>query len=340
MGKGELKSGMGHCLLILGMHRSGTSALTGALHKLGLQLGNELLEPLDGVNPKGFWEHAKATALNEGILNELGSYWADVSELPKNPWKDSEQQAFKDALLALIRSEFTQGLYWGFKDPRLCRLLPLWQTVLQEHRITSSVLIILRNPMEVARSLFVRDGIGQTHALLLWARYVLDSEKHSRGIERMVVTYDELLGDWRGTMHRIKDVLRIPLEIEMNRTAVDEFLDSDLRHHNAPALPQDEAGKLAINIYKDITSGIFGNMKEYEIQLNELVRTHHPWIEEINHLNQQLRLSTTQNSCLQENAELLKAEISRLKSTYSWRVTRPLRWLWGVYSKKQQEAIR
>src|SRR2546430_7862103 len=67
--------------LVMGMHRSGTSAVTRVLNLLGLRLPRDLLSPAKS-NELGFWEGREVVALNDNILLGLNRDWADPKPLP------------------------------------------------------------------------------------------------------------------------------------------------------------------------------------------------------------------------------------------------------------------
>src|SRR6185312_12242151 len=75
-------------ILVLGMHRSGTSAVTRVLNLLGADLGSRLVAPA-ADNPAGFWEHADAVKINDDLLQALGRTWYDMRDMPAN-WLESD----------------------------------------------------------------------------------------------------------------------------------------------------------------------------------------------------------------------------------------------------------
>ena len=154
-------------ILVLGMHRSGTSALTGMLHHLGVALGGNLM-PASPDNPRGYWEHADIVAAHEQILAGLGSDWDDIRALPEG-FEHSETAAEgRRKLAAILGRDFDGAALWGLKDPRLCRLMPLWSMLLDAERIAPRYILAVRHPLDVAASLDARDGISPARALLLW----------------------------------------------------------------------------------------------------------------------------------------------------------------------------
>lgn len=136
---------------ILGMHRSGTSALGGTLNLLGLEFGSDLMRADEG-NPKGYFENNFIYKLNEKILKESGSTWDDyrfdVSMIDK-----SKKELYKKEAKEIIESEFRYATNFAIKDPRICLLFPFWEEVCCELDIEVKVIIPYRNPVEVAASL-------------------------------------------------------------------------------------------------------------------------------------------------------------------------------------------
>ena len=111
-------------LLVLGMHRSGTSAFTRVLNLHGVALGENLM-PAGPDNPSGFWEHADVVAVHERLLAALERTWDDPRPLPDNWLASAAAQTAFDALVAIVQRDFAGVSLWAVKDPRLCRLLPL-----------------------------------------------------------------------------------------------------------------------------------------------------------------------------------------------------------------------
>ncbi|GHD53637.1 hypothetical protein GCM10017083_30220 [Thalassobaculum fulvum] len=225
---------IGHptAVLVLGMHRSGTSALTRVLNVLGVELGDDLLPPAAGNNETGFWEHQGIVDLHGDLLDGLGSSWDDPRALPAG-WADSEAAGrFREAAATRLRGDFEGQPLWGIKDPRMCRFVPLWRTLSDDLGATPAWVVMLRHPMEIVRSLHQRDGMSSGRAYLLWLRHALEAERATRGQPRAFVDYTGLMSDWRATMRRLADQLGLPLKLDdaTAQEAIDGFLKPQLRH--------------------------------------------------------------------------------------------------------------
>ncbi len=184
-------------VLFLGMHRSGTSAAAGVFSRLGVDLGSDLMDAADD-NPKGFYEHRGIVALHDEVLAVLDSRWDDPRPLPAGWERDPRLIPLRRRLRTILADEFSGKPLWGFKDPRLCRLLPLWLPLLHELRVTPRFVLVVRSPVDASHSLRRRDGILQERSSMLWLSYIVSAEQNTRTLPRTTLFYDDLLHDWRG----------------------------------------------------------------------------------------------------------------------------------------------
>jgi len=236
-------------LVVAGMHRSGTSALTRTLSLLGLELPNEIMPPA-ADNPKGFWESSAITQLNDEILTQLDSSWDDILIFLVRRNGLSLGRSATERIETVVRSEFGDSDNIVLKDPRVGLLLTPWITALQEVGYKSRVVLSVRNPLEVAASLKARNGFSIGRSLLLWLTYFLLSEKDSRDEQRAFVHYPSLIEDWRGSMARLERCLdmRFPRWTSSVELQIDSFL-SPLDRHQVIA-PH------VINIRRDVTDWV------------------------------------------------------------------------------------
>lgn len=229
-------------IVVVGMHRSGTSALTRMLSLLGASLPRNLYVEELG-NETGHWEPEAAIRLNDQILDLAGSPVNDVHG-PSPAWLETPAAtAFVDTLKDMIVAEYGDAPLFVLKDPRIALLFPLWQAALAKLNIRCVAAIISRNPAEVALSLAKRQGQAgdrQSWPLerggLVWLRYNLAAEEHTRTIDRAFCDYAQLLDDWRSVAARLSDDLDIPWPISIAdaTSEIDSFLSQELRHHREP----------------------------------------------------------------------------------------------------------
>ncbi|HEX5353915.1 MAG TPA: glycosyltransferase [Rhodanobacteraceae bacterium] len=219
-------------ILVLGMHRSGTSAVTRCLNLLGAEVGNKLLPPAED-NRSGFWEHADVVAIHEELLKDLDRVWHDARVLPEGWLLSAAARKARDKLAELISTDFDGSTLWAVKDPRLSRFVPLWREVLLESGLDAVALLVVRHPAEVARSLNIREGLRFETTYLNWLEHFVEAETATRGMPRSLVTYDGVLSDWRDAFAKVGRALSVkwPVPIEDAHHAVDAFLDRTKRHH-------------------------------------------------------------------------------------------------------------
>jgi len=232
-----------HIILVAGMHRSGTSALTRVLNLCGAALPPGKLLPANDENPDGFWESEPLVHLHDDVLAAWGLQWNSTRALPP-AWIDSDiAQTFQERIYDFIAPTLAEHHLLVVKDPRLCLLMPLWRRLASAHGIALSVVLPLRNPLEVAASLAQRDGMAQAPALLLWLRHVLQAEHDTRGMDRCFILYEVLLQDGPGVARTIAATL--PVRFEGHEDAIAAFVKPDRQHHHAGAADLGEVAAAA-----------------------------------------------------------------------------------------------
>jgi hypothetical protein len=229
-----MKSGARIALLVLGAHRSGTSALTRTLSLLGADLPRNLLAPRED-NPTGYWESADWVDLHDELLASLNLTWDSPLPLPMDALAPKALAPFCTRLVELLHRDLGTSALFVAKDPRICRLLPLWHLALPKVGFEARHILIVRHPMDVAASLALRNDMPEVTALLLWTRHMIEAEHASRFEPRVFVSYDALLKDWRATVDRIAAALNIhwPIAPREAQAEIESFLKQDLRHHAA-----------------------------------------------------------------------------------------------------------
>jgi GT2 family glycosyltransferase/glycosyltransferase involved in cell wall biosynthesis len=222
-------------ILVLGMHRSGTSSLSGTLVKLGVSPPKTLMQGKHD-NPKGHWESEVLAAFHDELLASAGSRWDDWRPF-RADWFDTPlAEAFKVRAKELLKEEFGRSPVFVLKDPRICRFARFWLEVFEEEGIEPKIVLPLRSPLEVAQSHRTRDGFPIQKGLLLWLRHVVDAEATSRDLPRGVFEWTALLKDWRAVALRLETSLetRWPAMTDFSALEVDRFLARDLKHESVP----------------------------------------------------------------------------------------------------------
>ncbi|WP_417481977.1 glycosyltransferase [Maricaulis sp.] len=218
-------------VLVAGMHRSGTSALTGVLNSRGMVIADDLMSS-SSDNEKGFFESTTLADIHDKFFTSIGHGYDNARSLPADAFDQRPGEHLRARIVNHIKSFENQEVIL-IKDPRISRLLPVWKDAAASLNATLKLVIAVRNPLEVAASLDRRNRFSYERSLLLWLRYMVSAERESRDLNRVVVSYPRLLGDWRVQTDRISQSLGLafpPASKQVGAT-VDEFLAPELRHH-------------------------------------------------------------------------------------------------------------
>jgi len=182
-------------------------------------------------NPRGYWEHRELTEISDAILSRHDGSW-DVPPLLPPGWSQSSRLIdLSRRAQQLIRDQFGGLPLWGWKDPRCCLTLPFWQHLLPNIRYV----ICLRNPVDVARSLEHREGFSPEKSSALWLKYASSALGFTEGKPRLIVFYEDLMGDCLRELWRLGDFLGRTEQANQAKVqeAVQQFLEGGLHHFHA-----------------------------------------------------------------------------------------------------------
>jgi len=216
-------------VVVLGMHRSGTSVITRALKVMGIELGTKLMPPHDD-NKKGYWEDLELVDLNEEILSFLNYTWDSLSEISDQDIDKVITQGFDRKAIDWLNRRMDNYPLFGCKDPRMAKLLPFWKKVFNQCNVDVCYVLAVRNPLSVAESLKKRDGFDLEKSYLMWIGHVLTSLKHSINNSHVLIDYDMLLNEPEYEILRMSQSLDLTVEPLNLKYFTDDFLDSNLCH--------------------------------------------------------------------------------------------------------------
>jgi hypothetical protein len=224
-------------ILLLGMHRSGTSVLTRTLALCGADLPKSC-RSVTNFNRDTHWEPEPIVRMHdEELLEPDGRRWRDIDWFSKASLESERRDALKRRLVSAFREEFHACTLPVVKDPRLCRLVPLWLPIIRDLGAAPYAVIPVRSPLEVAASLQARDRLSTRVGLGLWLRHFLEAERETRAIPRCLVSYEQLLADWRSVVERAGNALGLALRPRSREAEqeLDRLVSPAVRRSRIPA---------------------------------------------------------------------------------------------------------
>ncbi|HTL97217.1 MAG TPA: hypothetical protein VL181_00300 [Holophagaceae bacterium] len=309
-------------LLVITSSRSGSSSLAGVMSMLGAALPATLLGAGPG-NQRGHFEPQLLLEINDEVLAVHGATYWDPVMVPAAWFGSEEAEGFIQRIAATITEEYRNADLPVIKDPRLCRVAPLYVEALRRLGYEPMAVLPLRHPGESAGSLSHRDGTPSETAELLQVKELLGADRFSRGLRRVWTRYDDLLQDWRGTMERVASGLGFtwPVPLDQAAAEVEGFLAPGLRRFDAAA-SHAGAGSLAIRIWEALQAGVAGDEASARAELDavravtdELDRLSGPW-------QTSLLLRAAASS---EEAAAHGRHLKRIRRSVYWKLTGPLR---------------
>ena len=301
---------MKKCIVVLGMHRSGTSLMTGLLNIFGVYLGGNFYVHQDS-NEKGHFEHNGIWNIDEDILGELGSFSEGYDEFPKNWHKTKNILIYKDKIKKIIIRDFDKLDLFALKDSRISVLLPLYLDIFKELKIEPLFIIMKRKEIEIAKSLKIRNNLSFSHSIKLFKRYYDSVEKYTKGCKKVYVEFDELVQDPKGIVEDISKNFDVKLRnFKDVKKEVSNFLDPKLKHHNLD--------------YKDYLLELGEELERRKIEIRNLIQR---LLEKDSDIEGLKSISEYKEEEIKSKDEEIKSkdeELFNIKTSLTWKLNKKI----------------
>jgi len=342
----------GPWVVVLGCHRSGTSAVAGALASLGLHGVDPSDRTDDPASNPEHWESRSIALMDEDLLVSLGGSW-DAPPAPDADWRDLETGADTRDPASMMAAAYPAPGPLVWKDPRACLLIPFWRALLPG---PLTAVFVWRDPVEVARSLHARDGIPLEDGLALWEWYNRTIAAGLHGIDTFVLDYATALERPEATIAGLVDWMRglgrfAAWSETWDVTRAVASIHSDLHHQSSRIRTEEDEG---LPSQSQITDWLRSSEGGHVPFVTSPPPPSSPWVEAIirarrerSHLLRTLDQAQRDAAAHQQVIQRLEEEVrrahetiegaqlhtERLKASTSWKVTAPLRSVLGKLGK-------
>jgi hypothetical protein len=321
----------GPWVLVVGMHRSGTSAVAGALGAVGLNL----VHPDDRMDwPESNPEHWESLALglhNEDLLARLDGAWDAPPEIYPG-WEHSPAIAGAADPWPLLAAAYPEPGPKVYKDPRLCLLLPYWRSILPA---PMAAVLVWRSPMAVALSLKKRDSLPLADGVALWERYNRRAVGGLSGVDTYVLDYESVVAEGERSIAALSAWLGSLEQFEgdagsWDTSAASEAIVGGLHHH--PGGSSSEGDAIVLSEQRRLVDYLAEAAGGHRPFVPGPLPPESGWTTSLLRLRQELsgprrELDATKDRLriTRKELESTKAGLANLRSSTSWRVTAPLR---------------
>jgi hypothetical protein len=171
--------------------------------------GNASITP---DNPQGHWERWEIVEFHDRILGLFNRDYLGLFHdfaLPVAWWADPRVAEIRHEIVAFLQRRMGDG-YFGFKDPRTVRLMPAWHQIFSELKLMPRIVLCLRNPAQVARSLHARDGLDPANGEYRWLVHMIDFFRYASNFDCCTVEYEEWFNNPAANIEKLQKFLDLP----------------------------------------------------------------------------------------------------------------------------------
>lgn len=260
-------------VVVLGMHRSGTSLITSSLQIMGVELGDELIMRKPD-NPKGFFEDNDVVNLNIEMLRQINSCATSLTPIQETDFNALHARGYYLRAAELIQKKTKNKEIFGIKDPRLTKLLPFWEKVFARCELDVSYILPIRNPLSVCHSVARRNQFVFELTYLLWLETVIKSLAGTVNKKRVLIDYDIFMDNPHEEVNRISSSLGLPVNQDLLQDFILNFIDKNLRHtkyEKEHVMLHDISCPLVYDVYSTLRSIIASNIRIDNKYLNNKI---------------------------------------------------------------------
>jgi hypothetical protein len=309
-------------IIVIGMHRSGSSAMARLLSLAGAALPKTLMAAGHG-NEAGHWEPQRVADYNDVVLAAFDAVWDSPFGLGASAERRIVLDSFVEGARAIIREEYADAPLIVLKEPRISLVADLWTRACEAEGLRCKFIIMVRPPTEVALSLRKRNGFALDKGLLLWGAYQASSDQLTRSHDRTFCQYDDLLARPASVLDDIEAKLRIelPRRSAPAQAEMDAFVRPELKHNNASFIPAIPHHLKPISALADYIHALMaGEVPNIDVSrglqdwFSDLDRTITPLIIEISQ-----RLQAERDSCIaatHAQIEASRVEMAQINALY------------------------
>jgi hypothetical protein len=307
-------------------------------------------------------------SLNIEMLDSLNSEWHFLTPIQPEDVDTLCKNGYLQRAVDLLQAKTSNAKVFGFKDPRVAKLLPFWKEVFTQGQMNVDYVLVIRHPLSVCDSLAKRDGFDVQKSHLLWLEHVIGSLVGTAGANRVLVDYDAFMLRPETELTRVAHKLQLSVRAAELQDFLDEFLDHQLRHtiYQLKELMQDrQSPPLVQEVYSSLLATVTDDRDLENPVLKDKVAQ---WNNEFSRMRSALvfadslgtklvtitaerdALLAERNRLLRERTEVrqdvllkeqamqkMKTELLAIQQSRMWRWTEPLRRLFSLFRQPKRK---